>query len=85
MSPIFRLTILVCLGTFPWEIQAYIGPGMGTGVIAVVLGILCAIFLALFAILWYPIKRLFKKNPNQSKKPQKGKKQQPEPDTNESG
>lgn len=75
MKPTIRLTVLVCLVALPWELHAYIGPGMGTGVIAVVLGVLCAIFLALFAILWYPIKRLFKKDPNQSKKPKNNDKQ----------
>ena len=39
----------------------YIGPGLGGGVIAAVLGILASFFLALFAILWYPFKRLYKK------------------------
>ena len=39
---------------------AYIGPGAGAGLIATVIGILTAILLALFAVLWYPIKRLFK-------------------------
>ena len=40
---------------------AYIGPGLGAGVIATVLGILSAFFLALFALVWYPIKRLARK------------------------
>jgi hypothetical protein len=39
----------------------YIGPGLGGGVIAAVLGILASFFLALFAILWYPFKRLYQK------------------------
>lgn len=39
----------------------YIGPGLDGGVIAAVLGILTSIFLALFAIIWYPIKRLIRK------------------------
>lgn len=41
--------------------QAYIGPGAGAGAIAVVLGVLGAIAMAFFAILWYPIKRMMKK------------------------
>jgi len=40
---------------------AYIGPGMGGGFIAAVVGILISIFLALFAILWYPFKKLIEK------------------------
>ena len=39
-------------------VHAYIGPGMGGGVIAGILGIIFAIFLGLVAIIWYPIKRL---------------------------
>jgi len=38
---------------------AYIGPGAGAGTIAVVLGILGSIFMAIVAVIWYPIKRLF--------------------------
>lgn len=40
---------------------AYIGPGMGGGFIAAVVGILISIFLALFAILWYPFKKIISK------------------------
>lgn len=47
--------------------QAYIGPGAGAGMIAVVLGILASIVMAFFAILWYPIKRLLKKRKAESR------------------
>ena len=40
---------------------AYIGPGMGGGVIAAIFGIIAAFFLGLWGILYYPIKRAFKK------------------------
>lgn len=36
---------------------AYIGPGMGGGLIAAVLGIISAILIGIFGILYYPIKR----------------------------
>ena len=39
---------------------AYIGPGMGGGVIAAIFGIIAAFFLGLWGILYYPIKRAFK-------------------------
>ncbi len=42
-------------------IFAYIGPGLGGGFIAAIAGILISIFLALFAILWYPFKKLIAK------------------------
>ena len=56
---------------------AYIGPGMGGGVIAAIFGLIAAFFLALWGILYYPIKRAFKnrkkknilsKNKNHNKK-----------------
>ena len=40
---------------------AYIGPGLGAGTIGVVFGIIGSIFLALFALIYYPIKRALKK------------------------
>lgn len=44
----------------PVVAHAYIGPGLGAGAVAAVLGVIGAIFLALFAIIWYPIKRMRK-------------------------
>ena len=39
---------------------AYIGPGVGGGVIVATIGIIIAIFAALFGLIWFPIKRLLK-------------------------
>ena len=46
---------------WPIEVLAYIGPGMGVGVIATVIGFIVAIFLGLFAFIYYPIKRMIKR------------------------
>ena len=51
--------IVLSLLAIPLTAHAYIGPGMGASTLAVIFGILAAIFLGLFAILWYPLKRLF--------------------------
>lgn len=56
----YAAALLVLAAT---PVHAYIGPGAGVGTIAVVLGILGSIVLAFFAIIWYPLKRLFKKRP----------------------
>lgn len=56
--------VLLALGMyfgFVSSASAYIGPGMGAGTIGVVVGVVGSVFLALFAILYYPIKRLLKK------------------------
>lgn len=39
---------------------AYIGPGMGGGAIAAIIGFFAALLLGLWGILYYPIKRALK-------------------------
>ncbi len=41
--------------------QAYVGPGLGLGALGAILGVVLSVVLALFAIFWYPLKRMFKK------------------------
>jgi len=57
MKKVIYFLVLMFL---PSTAEAYIGPGLGTGVIGVVLGTLVAIGLALIAIVWYPLKRLYR-------------------------
>ncbi len=42
----------------------YIGPGMGGGIIAAIIGIIAAFILGLWGILYYPIKRALKNKKN---------------------
>ena len=51
----------------------YIGPGMGGGIIAAILGIIAAFFLGLWGILYYPIKRAFKNKKNKKNKNRRNK------------
>lgn len=67
----FKTTILltaILILTFEASAQAYIGPGLGGGTLTVVLGFLASIFLALFAVIWYPVKRLVRKMKSSGKK-----------------
>ncbi len=50
-----------------FSLFAYIGPGMGGGIIAAIFGIIAAFFLGLWGILYYPIKRAFKNKKNKKK------------------
>jgi len=61
ISMVVGIVFLCSLIVFPHAAHAYIGPGLGAGAVAVVVGVLASIGLALIAILWYPLKRLFKK------------------------
>ena len=43
------------------DVLGYIGPGIGVGALGAILGIAGSVFLAFFALIWYPLKRLFKR------------------------
>ena len=60
--------VVTLLGLFGIQAvaHAYIGPGLGAGTIAVVLGFIGSIFLALLAVFYYPIKRMLKKRTKSS-------------------
>ena len=51
---------LALIALAPLTAQAYIGPGMGAGVVATVLGILAGVLMLIVGIVWYPIKKLYK-------------------------
>lgn len=59
------LFLFLCLISLPS--YAYIGPGMGGGAIAAIIGFFAAILLGLWGILYYPIKRLIKNRKNKKK------------------
>jgi len=40
--------------------EAYLGPGVGGGLILAVFGIIVAVFAAIIGFIWFPIKKLFK-------------------------
>lgn len=42
---------------------AYIGPGVGAGTIALALGVIASVLMALMAVLWHPIERMLGKTP----------------------
>ena len=54
-SILFLSLFLISLPSY-----AYIGPGMGGGVVAAIIGFFAAILLGLWGILYYPIKRALK-------------------------
>lgn len=55
------LAVMMALAATP--AHAYVGPGLGVGVIAVIFGIVGSILLAIVSVLWYPIKRMIGKKP----------------------
>ena len=59
MFKLISSSIIFCLITT--SSFAYLGPGVGGGVIAATIGIIIAIFAALFGLIWFPVKRFLKK------------------------
>ena len=40
---------------------AYLGPGLGGGVLLIVIGVIALVLITMFTFLWFPIKRFLKK------------------------
>ena len=59
---------VLLLFTVPAAANAYMGPGLGLGLISVALGFIGSITLGFFAVLWYPVKRFLRRR-RQTKAP----------------
>ena len=55
-----RLPVAIFLVSVAASAEAYVGPGMGLGVITAVFGFITAFVLALAGMVWYPVKRLIR-------------------------
>lgn len=61
MRTVIRFFAAATLVSIAPAASAYVGPGLGAGTVGVVLGFLVSILLAVFALFWYPLKRLYRK------------------------
>ena len=68
MLKFHNLAIIIYFVSYSNVAYAYLGPGMGGGFIAAFFGIIIAIILAIFGLIWFPLKRLFKNNSKKNKK-----------------
>jgi len=68
MSLLIKFLATIVLSMVAAPAYAYLGPGLGGGVLSVVLGFIVAVFLAIFAVVWYPLKRIFIKFKTRNKK-----------------
>lgn len=60
-SRFVKFSTIFAFVLIPSVAQAYIGPGVGVGAITAALGVVASVLLALFAVIYYPIKRMLKK------------------------
>jgi hypothetical protein len=57
----FKLSVSTfALVASPIQAHAYIGPGMGLGAAATVLGLFAAVILLIVGLIWLPIRRLLR-------------------------
>jgi len=62
----YKVTQLLSLAILSSSAEAYIGPGMGGGFGAAILGILAAILIAIFGFIYYPLKKWWAKRKKKS-------------------
>lgn len=62
-----KLFLIISFLIISMPSSAYIGPGMGGGVIAAIVGFFAAIILGLWGILYYPIKRALNNRKNKKR------------------
>ncbi|MDA9964325.1 hypothetical protein N9D94_00800 [Gammaproteobacteria bacterium] len=55
-----KFFISFCIIFLSFPSYAYLGPGMGGGAFAAIIGFFAAVLLGLWAVLYYPIKRALK-------------------------
>lgn len=53
----------------PGVAEAYVGPGAGLSAIGTVIALVGAVLLAIVGFVWYPIKRLLRRNKNDAAEP----------------
>ena len=67
----YKLILITIL--FSWittSSYAYLGPGIGGGIIAATFGVIIAILAAIFGLIWFPLKRFLKKKKEKEKNKQ---------------
>jgi len=57
-----QLAVLLSCMFLSVHAYAYIGPGAGLTAIGTVIALIAAFFLAIVGFVWYPVKRLLRKN-----------------------
>ncbi len=53
--------LAVVLMAYSIDASAYVGPGLGAGTLAAVLGVAAGILMLVVGVVWYPIKRVWRR------------------------
>ena len=47
--------------TYPAHAWAYVGPGLGSGVVVAVIGTVFGLLMLIVGVIWYPIKKMIRR------------------------
>ncbi len=61
----FIIPIFIFIVGLPQTASAYVGPGSGLSAIGAFLALLAGIVITIIGFVWYPLKRLFGKKPQE--------------------
>lgn len=62
LAPVFGLCgVVLAASLIATPAAAYIGPGLGLGVIASIFGAIAAFFMMIAGLIWYPVKSMLRK------------------------
>mgnify|MGYP007063394324 CR=1 FL=1 len=61
------ICLILLLTLLPDQAYAYLGPGLGLGLIGSIIGLLLSIFIFIFALFWIPIKKILNRKKNKKK------------------
>jgi hypothetical protein len=61
MKAAATIATTVLLVSLSPQASAYIGPGLGAGAMAAVLGVLGGLLMLVVGVIWYPIKRVIRR------------------------
>ena len=56
-----KLVLVVLLAHISTDANAYLGPGLGAGAIGMTIGVVVSLVVGVFAVVWYPVKRVIKR------------------------
>jgi hypothetical protein len=57
----FMILALLVFAASTGDALAYVGPGVGLGIIGAIFGTILAVLLAIVGVIWYPVKRLLRR------------------------
>ena len=59
-STLLKISAPLSLLLYTSAASAYIGPGLGTGAMAAILGIFAGLMMLVVGVIWYPLKKLIR-------------------------